>query len=586
MQSQMMRKTVRKRRKMSPLLKLLCFILSVSSIILVGFLGFQLFKLDMLPLTLLLPVLAVVILITLLVVVFSNFKCRRNVSKLVMTVLLAILTTVYGFGNYYVYSLTNLFDEVTTLTDKVVHKVNVYALSESSLNDKSDLNGKHLGIVSGVDQESVQRCLDELKKEDINVRTNDYATLTDLLYGFYNDQVDGMILSETYENDIHELGGDYTNFNVMTKHVFETVYYTDRSQSKSESLNKVDSITTTPFTVLISGNDSYGSLAENSRSDVNMLVTIDPSEHRVLMTSLPRDLYVPIACPAGAENCPDGTLNKLTHTGIYGVEATDETIEKTLGITINYTVRVNFSSLVNLVDAVGGIDVYVDEGLEVDTFYANGTKGVDAGWNHLEGERALAFARERHAYADGDTQRVKNQQIVLQALISKVASPSMLVNFGQFVNALGGAFETNMPADQIRSFIRYQFAMMPEWKFENFTILCEPAMEFSTIQGDYASVMIPYEEYIAAATDKIDAVLKGKSSEEVETPSENTPLTLRDYSSYNQYQGSNTQTAPAEDSVDLSQSYDTSVQDTTDAYTYSEPTEEYDPSLDEQGLYQ
>lgn len=578
------RKRTVKRRKMSPLLKLLCFLLSVVCLGLVAFLAFQLFNLDMLPLTLLLPVLFVVILITLLIIVFSNFKCRRNVSKLVMTILLAVLATTYGLGNYYVYGLSNLFNEVTNLTDKVVNKVNVYALAGSSMASASDLNGKTLGIVTGLDEQGTKRCIEDLNEKNVEIETAEYSTLSDLLYGLFNEQVDGIILNEAYENDIHEQG-DYTNFGVMTKRVYETVYYTDRSTSQSESLNAVDSITTTPFTILISGNDSYGSLAQTSRSDVNMLVTIDPSSHRVLMTSLPRDLYVPIACPQGVEDCPDDTLNKLTHTGQYGVEATDETIEKALDITVNYTVRVNFSSLVNLVDAVGGIDVYVEDGLEVDTFYANGTEGVQAGWNHLNGERALAFARERHAYVDGDAQRVKNQQIVLEALINKIISPSMIVNFGSFIDALGGAFETNMPADQIRSFIRYQFAMMPKWQFESFTILGLVSTEYCTIQGDYASVMIPYEEYLQVAKEKIDAVLSGKSSDTVDSPTSDTSLlTLKDYSEYQDqsstYEDNSTPDTsyqePSQDYIQNWQVYDTPQYD--ESVPYQDETTQYDTS--------
>lgn len=523
----------KKRRRISPFLVILCFILSIASLALVGYLVFQLFQLDMFPLTLLIPVVSVVILLTLMIILFANFKCRRKVSKVFMTLLLAALTTGYGFGNYYVYGLTNLFNEVTNLTDKIAHRINVYALNGSGIEDIEDLDGQTVGLVLSLNEEGIQRCLNDLESQDISIETNEYYTLSDLLYGFYNGQVDSIILDETYENDIHEMGGDYTNFGVATQSIYQTVYYTKRSTSQDESLNRVSSIVTDPFTVLISGNDSYGSLNENSRSDVNMLVTINPTTHTVLMTSLPRDLYVSITCPSGVQACPEDSLNKLTHTGQYGVEATDETIENLLGITVNYTVRVNFSSLVNLVDAVDGIDVYVEEGLEVDTFYANGTEGVKEGWNHLEGERALAYARERYAYADGDAQRVKNQQQVLEALINKIASPSMLLNFGDFIDALGGAFETNMPADQIRSFIRYEFAMMPEWKFENFTISGSVSTEFCTIQGDYASVMIPYVEYLDAATEKIQAVLDGESSESIEEPSTDpSQLTLWDFSEY------------------------------------------------------
>jgi len=164
------------------------------------------------------------------------------------------------------------------------------------------------------------------------------------------------------------------------------------------------------------------------------------------MISLPRDSYIPVSCKKNYNACAAvaGQSDKLTHTGWYGIGTTESTIEDYLGIEVNYTVRVNFSSLINIVDAIGGIDVYVEPGLEVDRFFANGTEGVKAGMNHLEGERALAFARERHAYLDGDLQRTKNQQIVLRAMLKRLLSPSMVMNYPKVMEALSTAFDTNM----------------------------------------------------------------------------------------------------------------------------------------------
>lgn len=519
----------KKRRRISPFLVILCFILSIASLALVGYLVFQLFQLDMFPLTLLIPVVSVVILLTLMIILFANFKCRRKVSKVFMTLLLAALTTGYGFGNYYVYGLTNLFNEVTNLTDKTAVNINVLTTVDSGKEELSSLNDCVLGVVETLDSEGTTRCIQEID-EKIDFETVEYYSVNALVEGLFNGEVDGIIMNESYEGLIHE---DYIDFGVRVNRVYKTTYYKDRSESQAGSINEVSNITTDPFTVLISGNDSYGSLNENSRSDANMLLTINPKTNTVLMTSIPRDLYVPIACSVGAENCPDGERDKLTHTGLYGIETTDQTIEEFLDIEVNYIVRVNFSSVVNIVDSVDGIDVYVEEGLDVDTFYANGTEGVKEGWNHLDGERALAFSRERYAYVDGDTQRVKNQQIVLQALIKKIASPSMLVNFDDFVNAVGIAFETNMPADQIKSFIRYQFAMMPDWKFESFTLSGENSNQFCPTLGMNADVLLPYKEYLDTATEKIQAVLDGESSESIEEPSTDpSQLTLWDFSEY------------------------------------------------------
>ena len=213
--------------------------------------------------------------------------------------------------------------------------------------------------------------------------------------------------------------------NNMTSVVNQTVYYTKR-ETKTDTVKDSVNVATKPFTILISGNDSYGGLTSNSRSDSNMLVTVNPSTHTVLMTSIPRDYYETIQCGDTDTGlaCPQDERDKLTHSGLYGIDTTEKTIEEFLDITINYHVRVNFSSLTNLVDALGGIDVFVEEGLAVEQFNADWSlQGVTEGWNHLDGKRALAFARERYAYTDGDAQRVKNQQIVIQAMISKIASP-------------------------------------------------------------------------------------------------------------------------------------------------------------------
>lgn len=166
----------------------------------------------------------------------------------------------------------------------------------------------------------------------------------------------------------------------------------------------------------------------------------------------------------------------------------------------------------------------VDKGLAVKTFYANETlEGVSEGKNHLEGERALAFARERHAYVDGDNQRVRNQQIVLRAIIDKITSPSILLNYGNFVDAIGGAFETDMPSSQMKDLIRYQLTVNPHWKFESCSLRGEGSTEYCAELGTAAYVAIPDEESVRIAREKIEAVLNGKSAESIQDPGASDP---------------------------------------------------------------
>ena len=191
-----------------------------------------------------------------------------------------------------------------------------------------------------------------------------------------------------------------------------------------------------------------------------MVVTVNPVTSTVLMTSIPRDSYVQEYCEDYA--CNYGANDKLTHTGIYGVDTTRDTIEQLLDIDINYTYRVNFTSMIDIVDALGGVDIDVDEGMAVSKFYSDSTlEGVHEGTNHLNGKRALAYSRERKAYLDGDSQRARNQQQVLQAMVKKATSPELLKNYSSILNAISGAFDTNMTSDEITSFIKYQIQAMP-----------------------------------------------------------------------------------------------------------------------------
>ena len=174
--------------------------------------------------------------------------------------------------------------------------------------------------------------------------------------------------------------------------------------------------------------------------------------------------------------------------------------------------------MINIVDALGGVDVTVDKGMAVSKFYTNSTlKGVHEGKNHLDGKRALAYSRERKAYLDGDVQRARNQQQVLQAMFKKATSPDIIKNYTSLLNALIDAFDTNMTTSEITSFIKYQIQARPSWKFEQFVLKGDSALRVSPEIGSEVSVVLLYDSYINTAHEKIQAVLDGKSSDTVES---------------------------------------------------------------------
>lgn len=485
-------------------------ILSVILVVFTGGLIYQIFKLQILPDNILIPIILVLILLTMIFVLLINFSTHGLVSKILCSLMVVVLSAVYGLGNYYLYSTNTTLETVTDQGNKAKNTVSVVVLNSSSLEDVNSLEGSKLGVLKTIGKEATKKSLNDLKKNNVTYTKKTYDNMLGMLKALYDGEVDAIVLNEAYRSNVCDLE-DYTNFNNDTKVVHKTVYYTKENSSSLA----VSDITSKPFNILISGNDSFGSLDENSRSDVDMLVTINPVTSTILLTSIPRDSYVKEVCNDYA--CNYGVYDKLTHTGIYGVDTTKDTIENMLDIDINYVYRVNFTSMIDIVDALGGVDVTVPEGMAVSKFYTNSNlEGVHEGENHLDGKRALAYSRERKAYLDGDLQRARNQQQVLQAMFKKATSPEIIKNYTSLLKALIGAFDTNMTTQEITSFIKYQIQAKPSWKFEQFVLKGDNDLRMSAELGNEVSVVILYDSYINIAHDKIQAVLDGQSSDTVE----------------------------------------------------------------------
>ncbi len=485
-------------------------ILSVILVVFTGGLIYQIFKLQILPDNILIPIILVLILLTMIFVLLINFSTHGLVSKILCSLMVVVLSAVYGLGNYYLYSTNTTLETVTDQGNKAKNTVSVVVLNSSGLENVNSLEGSKLGVLKTIGKEATKKSLNDLKKNNVAYTKKTYDNMLGMLKALYDGEVDAIVLNEAYRSNVCDLE-DYTNFNNDTKVIHKTVYYTKENSSSLA----VSDITSKPFNILISGNDSFGSLDENSRSDVDMLVTINPVTSTILLTSIPRDSYVKEVCNDYA--CNYGVYDKLTHTGIYGVDTTKDTIENMLDIDINYVYRVNFTSMIDIVDALGGVDVTVPEGMAVSKFYTNSNlEGVHEGENHLDGKRALAYSRERKAYLDGDLQRARNQQQVLQAMFKKATSPEIIKNYTSLLKALIGAFDTNMTTQEITSFIKYQIQAKPSWKFEQFVLKGDNDLRMSAELGNEVSVVILYDSYINIAHDKIQAVLDGQSSDTVE----------------------------------------------------------------------
>lgn len=480
---------------------------------------FQMIYLDLLPMKLIILISAVLLIISLIITLIMNFKVKKFLPRLLVGLISFCMCLGLAYGNYFVYKTKDTFEVVTSIADKKAITTSIIAMKTSDIKKETDLKNKKIGTISGMDSEATERTLKALSKENVKYSTKNYGNLDDLVNALYDGSVDAICLNEKYRDILHETD-EYFTFNTETKVAYQNVHYVEREATDNES-DPVNDITKDAFTILVSGNDSYGSLQDaNTRSDANMLLTVNPKTGTILMTSIPRDYYVDLICPGDGEMaCPEGSKDKLTHSGLLGIKSTEKSIENALGIKINYNIRINFSSVVNLVDALDGIDLDIKEGEQCDILYANMQPGLSVGKHHVDGETALAFARERHAYVNGDNQRVKNQQKVFNAIFKRIVSPKMITNYGKFMDALAVAFDTNISGDEISDFIKYELNNMPKWKFESYTIYGESANDFCYEAQSYASVTYQNDLMNEIARNKIKAVLKGKSSNTVEDTS-------------------------------------------------------------------
>lgn len=503
----------------SPLIR----VISIISILLAIALIIKVIKIDILPLNFEITILGAVLLLTLILFIFYNFTSHSKIARVFGGFMIIVVTLSYGLGYFYLYKTAGMLSTISTsssgsgtklgsLSDEMTNNVSVIVMKSSNYNSLKDLSGKKIGTTSELDAKSTEKCLTDIKKS-IDFDQEDYPNYNQEMTDLYDGRIDGVILDESSLGIVYE---QFLNISQVTKVVHTTSYKAPREHAIVDSKHPVD-VTKDPFTIYFSGNDSFGDIQKTGRTDSNMLVTVNPKTHRILMTSIPRDYYVPVACAEdAADGCPDGQKDKLTHTGLYGVQTTINTIEDFMDVDINYYVRVNFSSLTNIVDAIGGVDVTVGKGLAVDQFYTDDTiGGVVEGENHLDGQKALAYARERYAYEDGDLQRVKNQQQVLKAIIKKVKSPSMLLKYASLIDAIGSAIETNMPSSSITNFVKFQLASNSSWKFESYPMVGDTGMEFSPSLGDTVSVTYQDRGSIETAHDKIEAILNGENASSV-----------------------------------------------------------------------
>lgn len=314
-----------------------------------------------------------------------------------------------------------------------------YSMSVVVLKDSDVHNVTQLDSVTGptdTDNENIQKLITDIKASQSKELTVEQSTSYLAAYkSLVSGEAKAIVLNSVFENIIESEYPDYASKirKIYTKNITKEVAAPKVSKNKS-------------FNVYVSGIDTYGPISSVSRSDVNILMTVNQDSKKILLTTTPRDSYVPIA--DGGNNQKD----KLTHAGIYGVDSSIHTLENLYGVDINYYVRLNFTSFLKLIDLLGGVDVYNDQ----EFTSRHGKFHFPVGNVHLDSEQALGFVRERYSLADGDRDRGRNQQKVIVAIIQKLTSTEALKNYSDIIQGLQDSLQTNMPIETMMDLVNAQ----------------------------------------------------------------------------------------------------------------------------------
>ena len=375
-----------------------------------------------------------------------------------------------------------------------IQRYSVVVLKDSSYKQLSDLKNETVETVSSVDEENAQKAIEAMQKEESSIQTKDIDSYSKMANDLYDENTKAILVNESYYAIIEAEHEDFQNDT--------RVIWSFDIEEKIKDISKNVNVTKEPFIVYISGIDTSGPVSTVSRSDVNMIVTVNPTTKQILLTSIPRDYYVTLA--------NKGQKDKLTHSGLAGIDNTVETMENFLGIDINYYARVNFTSLIKMVDALGGITINNDVAFTGynGTYFAKGNISID-------GDEALEYSRERHAFGAGDNERVFHQQIVIMGMLNKMMSPAVITNYSSVLNAIEGCFETNMSSREITSLIQMQINDTASWNMVQKQFSGHGVMQTggAYMPSSRLYYMIPDDESVSENVAAIKSVLNGETVE-------------------------------------------------------------------------
>ena len=466
--------------------------------------------------TVMLAVISLILLIFVLLVGILTWNRHHLIRFIIGTLLSVLLSAAYIFGAVYIYKTTSTLSKISGVNTEVA-QVGIYVKSEDTADSVEAAEGYTYGILSELDRENTDSALNKIKGQTgTEVAVSEYRGLTELIDGLMRGETGAVILNQAYLGIIEEMDG-YADLESKIRQIavenVETVIETesaskddmsaadgntdkDSKTGKTASVKKGD-----VYTIFVSGIDNRGGIVAKSRSDVNIIVTANTATHQMLLVSTPRDYYVPLSISNGV---PD----KLTHAGIYGISVCMDTLGMLYDMDINYYVRLNFDGFIKIIDALGGITINSDY-----DFSTQNSSGYhfNQGANFVNGEQALAFARERYAFSEGDRQRGRNQMAVIAGVVDKALSPELLKNYSSILSSVQGCFETNITYEEIARLLQQQLTDGGSWNVVSYSVNGTGDTQKPYSMSQKAYVMVPDYSTVDHAKELMQKVRDGET---------------------------------------------------------------------------
>ena len=450
----------------------------------------------------------------------SKNKKIRRIFGIVFAVIVVVISV---FGSSVIEKAIGAINKITDDNSSLEASVGIYVLKEDSAQALTDLRGSSFGIMEGFDDINTKIATDEIETTlGGSINTSLYASITEAAQSLYDGTDRAVLINVAYADLLTETE-EFSDWEDKVRLLYEIEISTDKFKQYAEEYGggeenpeipdgttvdikdqtkPVASISEEPFIVYVSGSDTRAKVLKKSRSDVNILVVVNPKSKMILLLNTPRDYYVPN--PAG-----NGTMDKLTHLGLYGVNNSIKALADLYDCEVNYYGQINFTGFEKLINSLGGIDVYSPK-----SFNSGNVKGYhfDKGWNYMDGEKALVFVRERYAFGDGDNMRGKNQMRVISAIIKKMTSgnSSVLLNYNSIIDSMSGMFVTNLESKDIEELVKMQLGDNAEWTIKSYGV-----SGYGTSAKTYSMpkmrcyVMKQDTKTVKKATDLIDRVERG-----------------------------------------------------------------------------